>query len=136
MSTVRAGITGTVAEIHRAMNEPTPSPETIAVLERVGRTLRDREGRPAGDGPFLRSLQRKLLAEGRAEGRAEERAEGRAEERARLRCRTALRFDAATAERLAPLIAAIDDPARLADVGDWIVVCASGAELLERVRRA
>ena len=40
------------AEIHRAMHEPTFSAETIAVLERIGRTLRDREGRDSGDGPF------------------------------------------------------------------------------------
>ena len=33
---------------------------------------------------------------------------------------------------LAELLAGVDDPARLAEVGDWIVGCATGDELLER----
>ncbi len=42
----------TAAEIHRAMNEPVLSAETMAVLERVGRALRDRDGAGPGDAPF------------------------------------------------------------------------------------
>ena len=42
------------------------------------------------------------------------------------------RFDAGTAEGLAELIADVDDPARLAEVSDWIVGCATGDVLLER----
>ena len=37
------------------------------------------------------------------------------------------------AKRLAALLARIDDPARLAEIGDRIVDCATGAELLARV---
>ena len=117
----------TAVEIHRAMHEPALSAETVAVLERVGLALRDREGRPAGDGPFLRRL--------RGEIRAEERAEARADERARLCRQAALRFGAGTAEQLEALIAGVDEPAFLAAVADWIVVCATGADLLDRVRR-
>ena len=117
----------TAVEIHRAMHEPALSAETVAVLERVGRTLRDREGRPAGDGPFLRRL--------RGEIRAEERAQARAEERARLCRQAALRFEVGTGERLGTLIVTVDEPAFLAAVADWIVVCATGADLLDRVRR-
>ena len=43
----------TADEIHRAMNEPVWSAETMAVLERVGRALRDRDGAGPGDAPFL-----------------------------------------------------------------------------------
>ena len=45
------------------------------------------------------------------------------------------RFGAETARQLS---AALDsaDADRLTDVGDWIVECGSGDELLERVRRA
>ena len=45
------------------------------------------------------------------------------------------RFGAATARRLSALLdgTAAD---RLIDVGGWIVECASGDELLERLRRA
>ena len=44
----------------------------------------------------------------------------------------ARRFDTRTAERLAELLADVDDAARLADVGDWIVDCATGDEMPER----
>ena len=32
-------------------------------------------------------------------------------------------------------IVGVDEPSFLADVADWIVVCATGADLFERVRR-
>ena len=127
----RAFPSWTAAEIHRAMNEPTLSVETMAVLERVGRALRERDGAGARDAPLLQRAR----AEGRAEGRTEGRAEGRAEQRALLRGQAARRFGARTAEGLAGLLAGIDDPAHLAEVGDWIVVCATGAELLDRCSR-
>ena len=117
----------TAAEIHRAMNEPALSAETMAVLERVGRALRDRDGAGPGDAPFLRRMRAASHADGRAEGRAEQ--------RALLRRLAARRFDAETAERLAKLLAGVDDPDRLAEVGEWIVVCATGAELLDRCSR-
>ena len=57
---------------------------------------------------------------------------GRAEERALL-CRLAARkFDAETAERLSGLLARLSDPERLAEVGDWIIECGTGADLLDR----
>ena len=87
-------------------------------------------------------------AEGQAEGRAEGQAEGRAEGRAEgieqglarglaaereLLCRQAGRkFDAGTADRLAGLLAPIGDTRRLAEVGDWIIDCTTGAELIAR----
>ena len=121
----------TAAEIHRAMNEPVLSVETMAVLERVGRALRDRNGAGPHDAPFLRRTR----AAGHAEGRVEGQAEARAEQRALLCRQAARRFGAETAERLADLLAGVDDPARLAEVGDWIVVCATGDELLDRCSR-
>ena len=60
---------------------------------------------------------------------------GRAEERALL-CRQASRkFDAETAERLSGLLDRLSDPERLAEVGDWIIECRTGAELLDRAGR-
>ena len=125
----------TASEIHRAMNEPTLSIETMAVLQRVGRALRDQDGPRAGDAPFLRWVRAESHTAGRAEGRAEGRAAGRAEQRTLLCRRAARRFGAETAERLAVLIAAVDDPDHLADIGEWIVTCASGSELLDRCSR-
>ena len=46
------------------------------------------------------------------------------------------RFGADTARQLDPLLAATEDPERLVDVGHWITECATGQELLERVRNA
>lgn len=113
------------------MNEPTLSVETMAVLERVARALRDRDGAETRDAPFLHRMRAEGLAAGRSEGRAE----GLAEQRTLLCRRAARRFGAETGARLAVLIAAVDDPDHLADIGEWIVTCASGSALLDRFSR-
>ena len=69
------------------------------------------------------------------QGREEGREEGRAEERALLRRLTARRFGAETAEALTGLLEGVDDADRLAEVGEMIVDCGTGSELLDRVRR-
>ena len=58
--------------------------------------------------------------------------QGRAEERALLCRQTARKFDAATAERLSGVLNGLADPERLAEVGEWIIECETGAELLDR----
>ncbi len=127
----------TASEIHRALNEPVLSIETMAVLERVARALRERDdnGDDTREAPFLRRIRAASHAEGRAEGHAEGRAEGRAAQRTLLCRQAARRFGAETAARLADLIARKDDPAHLAAVGEWVVTCDSGPELLERCSR-
>ena len=45
----------------------------------------------------------------------------------------ARKFDDDTAQRLAVLLEQTADPDRLAQAGDWIIECATGAELLDRV---
>ena len=57
---------------------------------------------------------------------------GRAEERALLCRQAARKFDAETAARLAGLLDRLSDPERLAEVGDWIIECGTGPELLDR----
>ena len=60
---------------------------------------------------------------------------GRAEERALL-CRQASRkFDSETGARLSGLLERLTDPERLAEVGDWVIECGTGAELLDRAGR-
>lgn len=62
--------------------------------------------------------------------RAEGRAEGQAEV---VRRQAAPKFGAETAERLAGRLAAIADPERVGEVGEWLLECESGEELLDRV---
>ena len=88
---------------------------------------------------WLRQGREQGLEQGREQGlelgleRGLER--GRAEERALL-CRLASRrFGAETGERLSGLLGRLTDPERLAEVGDWVIECGTGAELLDRAGR-
>ena len=75
------------------------------------------------------------IEQGLERGREQGLERGRAEERALL-CRQASRkFDAETAARLAGLLDRLTDPERLAEVGDWIIECGTGADLLDRAER-
>ena len=65
----------TAGEIHRAMNEPALSEETVAALRRVGRRMGAAEGTGPDDDPFLDAERSESRSEGRAEGQAEVRAE-------------------------------------------------------------
>ena len=70
------------------------------------------------------------FAEGRAEGRIEGFVEGLAEI---MRRQAARKFDAATAEGLAERMAEIPDRDRALEIGEWIIECEDGEELLRRV---
>ena len=48
----------------------------------------------------------------------------------------ARRFGADTAEALGRLLEGVDDADRLAEVGEMIVDCRTGGELLDRAKRA
>ncbi len=72
----------------------------------------------------------KLRDEGRVEGRTEGRAEGQVEV---VRLQAARKFGAETAERLAGRLAEIADPERAVEVGEWLLECESGEDLLARV---
>ena len=84
-----------------------------------GRQQGREEGREAG------------LEEGRTAGLEE----GWAAERSLLRRLAARRFDAATAEALFGMLTGVRDAERFAVVGEFIVDCATGRELLDRVRQ-
>ena len=76
--------------------------------------------------PYIRQGREEGIGLGRAEGlRA-----GLAHERQLLRRQAAARFGAATADRLASALAAEMDPDRLVVVGEAIVRCATGDQLL------
>jgi len=63
-------------------------------------------------------------------------AKGRAEERALLCRMTARKFGAETAEALSGLLDGVTDPDRFTEVGEWIIECDTGADLLGRARHA
>ena len=73
----------------------------------------------------VKEWNRQLLEEGRAEGQLE-----------LMRRMAARKFGGETAERLAERLEAVHDPERLAEIGEWLFECASGEELLERLKRA
>ena len=70
------------------------------------------------------------------QGREEGFSLGIAQQRGLLRRMAAARFGAATADRLARALAAETDPERSAVVGEAIVRCATGDELLREVGSA
>ena len=87
-----------------------------ASLEEVRMTLEER----------VAEWPKPYIRQGREEGISL----GIAHERQLLRRQAAARFGAATADRLAQALAAEADPERLAVVGEAIVRCATGDELL------
>ena len=111
------------------------------VLERQGvdcTLLRNRETaqRMAKEGKIrtfldarIQEANSKLKAEGRQEGRQE----GIEQERELLQLLAKRRFGAAIAERLAARLADVREHDRLMAIGGWLVDCASGTELLDRV---
>ena len=106
------------AEVHTALNEEALSVETSRALRRVGRALGTRAGTGPDDTPWLRMERQESRAEG---------------ERALLVRQAARRFGDGTAERLSTLLLRIEGPDQLAEASDWIVDCATGAELIGRV---
>ena len=86
---------------------------------------------------WLREGREQGIAEGREQGIAEGREQGVAQgvdQQRALLCRmAAARFGADTAARLADLLAPIDDPERLAEVGDWLVRCDTAAAFFARL---
>ena len=79
----------------------------------------------------VEELKERAVGQGRAEGRRQ----GRAEGRATLVCRQArLKFGVETAEGLSKLLEGVTDPERIARIGDRIIECETGAELLAHAR--
>ena len=76
------------------------------------------------------------IAEGKELGLSEGRELGLELQRAILLRQAARKFDASTATRLEALLAAVDDPDRLAGLADHVIDCDDGEELLSRVTGA
>ena len=107
--------------------------QALAELER---TLE--AGREGGEALTLMDAramewEARVLERGREQGVAQGRVEG---ERTLLRRQAASRFGAETAARLSELLADVEDAEDLIEVGDWLLECRTGDELLDRCRRA
>ena len=78
-------------------------------------------------------LEAKGFEQGYREGFRRGLEEGIEQHRKLLQVEAKRRFGAATAEQLAACLAEVRDHGRLVAIGGWIVDCASGSELLDRV---
>ena len=114
---------------------------TAAFTEWVAQVLLPRRFRGSVTGPLprleeVRTMLAETVQEWTAEwveqGRAEGREEGIQAQRVLLCRQAARKFDAATGERLASVLDGVADSDRLAQVGDWIIECATGDELFAR----
>ena len=84
----------------------------------------------------VEELEKRAYRDELRQARMEGHAQGRTEGRATLVCRlAALKFGPETAEQLSQLLEGIADPGRVARVGERIIECETGAELLSRVAR-
>ena len=121
---------------------------TRAFVAWLYRGLRLSDRLPAGEGDPLallreadtmleetvRGWKREWFEQGHARGVEQGIEQGIARERALLCRQAARKFDGATAEGLAAVLAEVTDPDRLGRVGDWIIECATASDLLARVR--
>ena len=85
---------------------------------------------------FAEKRAEKRAAEQHARGLEQGRERGLEQERALLVRQAARKFGAETAERLAALLGSIDDPDRLAEIGEAVIDCADGDALLARAAAA
>ena len=114
---------------------PAKDLEPLAQLKETNTMLEEtvqewvEQGRARGLEQGLEQGRTQGLEQGRAQGIEQ----GRHEERALLCRQAARKFDDPTAERLAAALTGVGDPARLAQIGDWIIECPTAADLLARV---
>ena len=138
--------------LRRLEGDAEPAPAHVGLnLEEVKMTLEERVAE--WPKPYIRQGREEGISLGRAEGitlgreegislgrqegiglgRQEGLRAGLAHERQLLRRLAAARFGAATADRLARALAAEADPERLAAVGEAIVRCSTGDQLLREI---
>ena len=118
---------------------PRDAPPTVSTVEEARMTLEERVSQwprqwlEQGIEQGLAQGIEQGRAQGIEQGRAQGIEEGRVRERALLCRQAARKFGDDTSERLAAALAGVTDPDRLALVGDWIIECATAAELVARV---
>ena len=108
--------------------------ETVQRLAREGKihTLLDARIQAANAKRKAEGLE-EGLEKGLEEGLEKGLEEGLEQQRELLQSQAKRRFGAATADRLAARLAEVREHDRLMAIGGWLVDCASGTELLDRV---
>ncbi len=109
------------------------SPEQAAALvERTTGTGKPEESEEGMAFSVMEDNVRRRIRRAERTGRREGLARGLEHERKLLSVQAGRRFGDGTAGRLAPLLAAVGDPEELERVGEWIVDCTDGEELIAR----
>ena len=106
-------------------------PATVPSLREVKMTLEERVAE--WHKPYIEQGREEGISLGREEGlrlAREARQEGVDQQRQMLRRQVAVRFGGAVADRVARVLASESDPERLADVGEAVMRCATGDDLL------
>ncbi len=115
LASAQPGLTGVLRRLEEA-----------GELEEMGTLLAERIDE------FAEKRAAERAAEQHARGLEQGRERGLEQERALLVRQAARKFGAGTAERLAALLGGIDDPERLAGIGEAVIDCADGDALLAR----
>ena len=90
------------------------------------------EGRETGLQEGLEQGLERGLEQGLEQGRVQGLERGLEHQRDMAVRQARLRFGDAISKRLSPILGHITDPTALAKVGDWVIQCRDGAELLAR----
>ncbi len=123
LASAQPGLTGVLRRLEEA-----------GELEEMGTLLAERIDEFAEKRAEERAAERH--ARGLEQGREQGREQGLEQERALLARQAARKFGSETAERLAALLGGIDDPERLAGIGEAVIDCADGDALLARAAAA
>ena len=89
-------------------------------------------GRMEEEPTMLAEWAKEWYEEARLKGMEQGMERGRAEERALLCRQAARKFGPGTADRLSGLLDRLAAPGQLGEVGDWLIECDTGADLLAR----
>ena len=137
-----ADLPGRVAMLFNLLCRPADAALRRDLKDMLGKMIANRFDGADADARLALKLMEEPMSlamrfdEWEEEFRQDAREEGWAADRILLQRQTARRFDATTAETLSKLLADVRDAERFAEVGEFIVDCATGDELLDRVRQS
>ena len=134
----RSRTAGSQAGLVESLRELAQAGDLNAMASTLGERIDEYVEEKIAKGIAERTAERHKqgLAQGLERGREEALERGLRHERAMLSRQAARKFGAGTATRLEALLERIDDPERFVRIGEDVIDCATGAELLARVEGA